>query len=69
MHLRLVYGYGKRGGKRLLMTWRSHPTWFGFEHSNTEVRTLPTLLRVILVMVVDVKVFTIEKSYHLTLVF
>ena len=27
----------------LLMTWRSHPTWFGFEHSNTEVRTLPTL--------------------------
>jgi hypothetical protein len=27
----------------LLMTWRSHLTWFGFEDSYTEVRTLPTL--------------------------
>ena len=31
----------------LLMTWRSHPTWFGFEHSNTEVRTLPTLCSIL----------------------
>jgi hypothetical protein len=25
------------------MTWRSHPTWFDFEDSYTEVPTLPTL--------------------------
>jgi hypothetical protein len=45
----------------LLMTWRSHPTWFGFEDSYTEVRTLPTLCYLFGATVVDVIVFTVEK--------
>ena len=51
----------------LLMTWRSHLTWFGFEDSYTEVRTLPTLCYIF--WCYGCLVFTVEKSYHLTRVF
>ena len=43
----------------VLINWRSHLTWFDFEHSYTVVRTLPTLCGTYFgAMVVDVTVFT-----------